>query len=192
MWRCTALHTRCHIRVPGKQGASWISYKWRLRVYGLGFYICAQTSNNTQEAVLTWVWGCRGRWAHTWAPLSGTFLTARAVDGIEAKTQSGSPDGNWTEPYLPHLVWHRSRHGLSFRALWVNGGTQGTCLLVLLSAVSNDWEQRGSWEKAQDWKGQIERGKEMIGDWTTYWQWEVHVWFKFIKQENDYTNIYRE
>lgn len=24
-------------------------------------------------------------------------------------------------------------------------------------------EQRGSWEKAQDWKGRIERGKEMIG-----------------------------
>ncbi len=104
--------------------------------------------------------------------------TALVVDGIEAKTQSGSPDANWTKPYLPHLVWHRSRHGLSLCALWLNWGTQGTCLLVLLSAVSNDWEQRGSWEKAQDWKGRIERGKEIMGDWSTYWHWESYWHWK--------------
>ncbi len=136
-------------------------------------------SNNTQHAALIQIWGCCGHWDNNWAPLSGSAEDGAVVDGIEAKTQSGSLDANWTEPYLPHLVWHRSRHGVSSCALWVNWGTQGMGLLVLLSAVSNDWEQRGSWEKAQDWKRRIERGKEMIGDWSTCWHWEIQVWFKF-------------
>lgn len=71
-------------------------------------------------------------------------------------------------------------------------GTQGTCLLVLLSAVSNDWEQRGSWEKAQDWKGWMRRGKDLIGDHSTYWptHWKIFrnlhekfVWFKWTEKD---------